>query len=144
MNDPMPFDLQPRLAGELVKLRPLEPEDWAELFAVASDPLIWDQHPANDRYQEPVFREFFRDAIGSGGAFAIGDRASQSIIGSTRYHGHDPASSEIEIGWTFLARSYWGRNYNAEMKRLMLDHAFQFVDNVAFHVGERIFRSQRA
>jgi RimJ/RimL family protein N-acetyltransferase len=140
----MPFELQPNLKGELIELRPLKPEDWDELFAVASDPLIWEQHPESDRYREDVFKVFFSEALESGGAFVVIDTKSQEIIGSTRYYGYDPAKSEIEIGWTFLARKYWGGRYNAEMKQLMLDHAFKFVENVVFYVGENNVRSQKA
>jgi len=140
----MSFDLQPNLKGELIDLRPLTPGDWEELFAVASDPVIWEQHPENDRYKEDVFRLFFREAMESGGAFVIIDKKSQRIIGSTRFYGYDGNKSEIEIGWTFLARKYWGGRYNAEMKQLMLAHAFKFVESVVFLVGEKNIRSQKA
>ena len=140
----MAFDLQPNLKGRLVELRPLRPEDWHALFTVASDPLIWEQHPERDRYEKDVFQVFFREALESGGAFVVIDRSSQQIIGSTRFYGYDPEKSEIEIGWTFLARKYWGGRYNAEMKRLLLNHAFTFVQNVVFYVGEKNIRSQMA
>ena len=140
----MSFDLQPHLKGELIELRPLTAEDWEDLFAIASDPLIWQQHPENDRYKEEVFRAFFRGALESGGALVAIDAKTQQIIGSTRFHGYDPEKSEIEIGWTFLARKYWGGRYNREMKQLMLAHAFKFVENVVFFVGENNIRSQRA
>jgi len=140
----MSFDLQPHLKGELIELRPLKPKDWNDLFAVASDPLIWEQHPESDRYKEDVFKVFFREALECGGAFVVIDSKSQRIIGSTRFYGYDPEKSEIEIGWTFLARKYWGGRYNAEMKRLLLNHAFKFVESVVFLVGEKNFRSQRA
>ena len=138
------FELQPHLVGELLELRPLQPDDWDALFAVASDPLIWEQHPSSDRYQEGVFREFFREALECGGAFVAIDRKTQTIVGSSRYFGYDAAASEVEIGWSFLARSHWGGTYNGEMKRLMLDHAFQFVGNVIFVVGPTNLRSQKA
>jgi RimJ/RimL family protein N-acetyltransferase len=138
------FELQPHLVGDVLELRPLRPEDWEGLFGIASDPLIWEQHPARDRYKEEVFKEFFQEALDSGGALVAIDRKTQSIIGSSRYFGYEPENSEIEIGWTFLARSYWGGEYNGEMKRLMLEHAFQFVDTVAFLVGPENFRSRRA
>ncbi len=140
----MSLDLQPKLKGELIELRPLAPEDWHELFAVASDPLIWEQHPENDRYKEDVFKIFFEGALESGGAFVVVDTKTQQIIGSTRFHGYDPKKSEVEIGWTFLARKYWGGRYNREMKQLMLAHAFEFVENVVFFVGENNMRSRRA
>jgi N-acetyltransferase len=138
------FDLQPHLKGELLELRPLATDDWDELFAVASDPLIWEQHPERDRYTENVFRTFFKEALESGGAFVIIDRQTQHIIGSTRFYGYDPEKSEIEIGWTFLARKYWGGRFNAEMKRLLLNHAFKFVESIVFFVGEDNVRSQKA
>ena len=140
----MSFDLQPHLRGELIELRPLRREDWNNLFAVASDPLIWEQHPESDRYKKEIFKIFFEGALDSGGAFVVIDTKTRQIIGSTRFYGYNPEKSEIEIGWTFLARKYWGGRYNAEMKQLMLAHAFKFVENVVFFVGENNFRSQRA
>lgn len=112
----MAFDLQPHLRGKLIELRPLRSEDWNDLFAVASDLRIWEQHPENDRYKEDVFRIFFKDALESAGAFVVVDRENRQIIGSTRFYGYNPEKSEIEIGWTFLARKYWGGRFNAEMK----------------------------
>jgi RimJ/RimL family protein N-acetyltransferase len=140
----MPFDLQPTLDGELLCLRPLRTADFPDLYAVASDPLIWELHPSNDRYKEEVFAEFFREAMESGGAFAAIDSKTGQIIGSSRFHGYDREKSEIEIGWTFLSRAYWGGIYNREMKQLMLRHAFQFVNHVVFQVGPQNFRSRRA
>ena len=141
-------DLQPHLIGELVELRPLRAEDWNALFAVARDPLIWEQHPAKDRCKEVVFRQFFKKALDevncAGGAFAVIDRATSRIIGSTRFANFDSDQSEVEIGWTFLARSHWGGYFNGQMKRLMLDHAFRFVDTVYFLIGPDNIRSQKA
>ncbi len=140
----MPFDLQPVLKGRLLELRPLRAEDFDALFAVAADPLIWEQHPAQDRYQKDHFRVFFREALESGGALVAIDTRDGRVIGSSRFHGYDGDKSEVEIGWTFLARSHWGGRYNGEMKQLMLQHAFRFVDRVVFLVGLHNRRSQRA
>ena len=140
----MTFDLQPTLEGELVRLRPLRAEDWDDLYTVACDPLIWEQHPCSDRYQEKVFREYFREALDSGGALLIKDAKDDRVIGSSRYDRLDEEKSEIEIGWTFLARSHWGGVHNRELKKLMLDHAFKFVRSVVFLVGPQNLRSQRA
>lgn len=140
----MLFDLQPTLKGELLTLRPLRPEDFHDLYAVAADPLIWEQHPHRDRHREEVFRQFFHEALGSGGALIVIDSDDDQVIGSSRFHAYDPEKSEIEIGWTFLARSRWGGLYNREMKQLMLRHAFRFVKNVVFLVGPQNLRSQRA
>jgi N-acetyltransferase len=140
----MSFDLQPSLWGEFLKLRPLRSEDFADLYAVASDPLIWEQHPIKDRYQEKVFTAFFRESLESGGALIVEATDSGKVIGSSRFHGFDATKNEIEIGWSFLARSYWGGVYNREMKRLMLQHALKFVSSVIFVVGPHNLRSQKA
>ena len=140
----MSFDFQPFLKGELLELRPLRAEDFHDLYAVASDPLIWEQHPAKDRYRKEVFQEFFREGVESGGALIALDLRDGKVIGSSRFHGYDEVNREIEIGWTFLARSHWGGGYNREMKQLMLRHAFRFVDSVVLLVGPENLRSQKA
>lgn len=122
----------------------MKSEDFGELHAAASDPLIWEQHPEHDRYKEEKFRKFFDSGIECGGAFVILDAATDEVIGSSRYNGLDIDSSQVEIGWTFLRTKYWGGLYNRELKRLMLDHAFQFVDNVLFYIGPNNNRSRRA
>lgn len=140
----MPFDTQPVLQGERLQLRPLHADDWQALYAVASDSLIWEQHPARNRHEMDVFRAFFDEALASGGALVVIDRANGLIVGSSRFHGYDEATSQVEIGWTFLSRLYWGGVYNGELKRLMLEHAFRFVESVIFVVGRRNVRSQKA
>jgi RimJ/RimL family protein N-acetyltransferase len=139
------MDRQPVLEGERLLLRPLKPGNWDALFAVASDPLIWEVHPAGDRWQEDVFRAYFADALDKGGALVVIDKASGAIVGSSRMQGYDPANGgSVEIGWTFLARSHWGGETNREMKRLMLGHALGHVERVMFRVGETNWRSRRA
>ena len=140
----MPFDYQPVLKADLVELRPLRSEDYDALYAVAADPLIWEQHPVKNRHEEGSFQVFFREAMASGGALLAIDTRTQRMIGSSRFHGYDKERSEVEIGWTFLARSHWGGVYNGQMKELMLQHAFRFVNCVVFLVGPRNLRSVRA
>jgi RimJ/RimL family protein N-acetyltransferase len=139
------MDRQPVLEGERLLLRPLREDDWDALYAVASDPLIWEVHPAGDRWQEGVFRTYFDDGLAKGGALAVIDMHSGAVIGSSRMQGYDPANGgSVEIGWTFLARSHWGGAINREMKRLMLTHALGYVERVMFRVGETNLRSRRA
>lgn len=140
----MTFELQPTLEGELLQLRPLRQEDFDSLYAVASDPLIWEQHPNPDRYREEVFRGFFQQGMESGGALLAIDKSTNRVIGTSRFAGYDPVKREIEIGYTFLAMAYWGGIYNGEMKYLMLQHAFRFVDSVIFSIGPQNLRSRRA
>ena len=140
----MEFDLQPTLTGALVRLRPLAADEFEKLYRVASDPLLWEQHPEPLRYQRDFFQKYFDGAIASKGAFAAMDLASGKMIGSSRYYDYVPAQREVKIGYTFVAREFWGRGYNPEMKRLMLEHAFRHVDRVMFEIGECNIRSQTA
>jgi len=139
----MNFDYQPVLRGALISLRPLRADDFDALFAVASDPLIWEQHPA-PRSDEAVFRTFFAQSLASGGALVVIEAGSGQVIGSSRYHDYREEESQVEIGWSFLARRFWGGVYNGELKRLMMEHAFRFVDRVVYRVAVKNFRSQRA
>jgi RimJ/RimL family protein N-acetyltransferase len=138
------FDYQPSLDGELLRLRPLGPDDFAGLYAAAADPGIWEQHPVKDRHREEVFRRYFETLLGSREALVAVDRATGEIVGMSRFHDYDPERSEVEIGWTFLVRSRWGGAYNRELKHLMLEHAFRFVRSVVFLVSPDNIRSQRA
>lgn len=140
----MPFDAQPTLTGSLIKLRPLTESDKKILYSVAADPLIWEQHPVSNRHTVREFEKFFSESIESYGALLIFDAHSNTVIGSSRYWGYSEEKSEVEIGWTFLARSHWGGKHNGELKQLMLGHAFRYVDTVVFYVDPENRRSQRA
>lgn len=138
------MNVQATLENENVKLVPLNPNDFEELFSVASDPKIWEQHPNKDRYQREVFEKFFQGAIESKGAFKIMDKSSNEVAGSTRFYDYNPDENSIFIGYTFYATKFWGSKLNPQVKKLMLDYIFQFVDKVNFHVGKDNIRSQKA
>jgi RimJ/RimL family protein N-acetyltransferase len=140
----VPFDLQPTLSSARVHLAPLRADDFARLYAVACDPLIWEQHPNQNRYQEQVFRNYFQGAMESAGALLITDTTSGAAIGSSRFYDLDETAGTVAIGYSFLARKYWGGTTNRALKTLMLDHAFGFVSRVIFHVGEHNMRSRTA
>ena len=138
------MDRQPILAGERLLLRPLTPEDWGPLFAVAADPLVWEVHPANDRWQEGVFRAFFDEALAEGGALLAIRKADGQPVGSSQFRVCPIKPDEFEIGWTFLSRECWGTGLNPEMKRLMLAHALAHYPRVLFRIGETNIRSRKA
>ncbi len=140
----MIFTIQPFLETATFKLVPLDKNDFEDLYKVASDPKIWEQHPNKDRYQRKVFEKWFEGAMDSKGTFLIIDKISNEISGSTRFYDYKEEERSIFIGYTFYARKYWGKGINAEVKKLMLDYIFQFVDKVIFHVGAENFRSQKA
>ena len=138
------FNLTPVLEGPRLIVRPIKEGDWGGMFSAAAKPKIWEFHPVTERYKEPMFRAFFDDAIASNSAFTFIDNETGRIIGSSRFNGLDEELGEVEIGWTFLDHDFWGGSYNAEIKKLMLDHAFKFVDTVVFWVGDKNIVSMRA
>ncbi|MEO1262844.1 MAG: GNAT family N-acetyltransferase [Bacteroidota bacterium] len=138
------MNLQPTLADDLITLKPLEKHDFTALYNVAKDPLIWEQHPCHDRFKIDVFTTFFDDSIKSNGALVIVEQSSGKIIGSSRFKKIKNVEGAIEIGWSFLAREYWGGRYNKSMKELMINYAFNFVEDVIFYIGPKNIRSQKA
>jgi RimJ/RimL family protein N-acetyltransferase len=138
------FDFQPILENEIVKLRPLQVNDFELLYAVASNPEIWEQHPNRERYKREVFKNFFEGAIVSKGAFVIYDAQTNQPIGSTRFYDFDIQKSTILIGYTFLSKDHWGSVFNQAAKKLLMNHAFEYVDYVIFHIGSENIRSQIA
>ncbi len=141
---PEPLDRQPILVGDRVELRPTRPDDWAAHWAIAADPLLWEVHPAWDRFKEPVFRRYFDANLASGGLLTIIDRASGTVIGASRYWEVDAETQSVEIGATYLARAHWGSGINREAKRLMVSHALDAVKAVTFRIGATNLRSRRA
>ncbi|MFL4471918.1 GNAT family N-acetyltransferase [Tateyamaria armeniaca] len=140
----MNFPDQPTLTGETLHLRPLRGDDIPALTHAASDPAIWAGHPARDRYKPEVFAPYAHMLLRSGGALVVTDKASGSVIGCSRYYPAPETPKAYGIGYTFLTRPYWGGAANREMKALMLDHAFEHMDQVWLHVDPANIRSQRA
>lgn len=140
----MKFSIQPVLENEKYQLIPLQQGDFESLYKVASDPEVWSQHPNKDRYRREIFRTFFEGGMESGGAFKIIEKSTGEILGSTRYYDYDKQNNSIFIGYTFYGRKSWGKGINPQIKKLMLDYIFQFVEVVHFHIGKENYRSQIA
>ncbi|MBP1164709.1 MULTISPECIES: GNAT family N-acetyltransferase [unclassified Chryseobacterium] len=140
----MNFSVQPVLENEEFQLIPLQQGDFESLYEVASDPKVWEQHPNKDRYKREVFENFFTGAMESRGAFKIMEKATGNVLGSSRYYDFDEEDNHIFIGYTFYGTNSWGKGINPQVKKLMLDYIFQFVDKVHFHIGKENFRSQTA
>jgi RimJ/RimL family protein N-acetyltransferase len=141
----MPFVLQPTsLHDDLIKIVPLEENDFEKLYEVASNPLVWEQHPNPNRYKRAVFENYFKGAIESKGAFLILDAVTNETVGCSRYYDLNQEDHSVLIGYTFIGIKFWGKGYNKALKKIMLEYAFQFVDKVYFHVGASNYRSQKA
>jgi RimJ/RimL family protein N-acetyltransferase len=138
------LDIQPLLQNDRVILYPLQENDFEALYASASDPKIWEQHPNKDRWKKEVFQNFFNGAIQSKGAFKVVDKATGEVIGSTRFYEYNQNESSIFIGYTFYTVSSWGKGINPAVKTMMLNYVFQFVSKVRFHIGADNIRSQIA
>jgi RimJ/RimL family protein N-acetyltransferase len=138
------INFKPTLQCEILYLRPLQIDDFEGLYAVASDPKIWEQHPQPQRYQRDIFQSFFNDGLRSKGALVVIDSKTEKIIGSSRFYDYDPVNSQITIGFSFLGRNYWGGKYNREMKRLIINHALSILKTVLFAIGPNNIRSQKA
>lgn len=135
---------QPTLENELVLLRPLQRSDYEELYQVASDPLIWEQHPVYSRHKREEYDLFFEESLDTGMSLVIIDKRTNKIFGSTRYYDYDEKNSSIKIGGTFLDRAHWGGSYNFSIKELVLEYAFRFVNKIIFEIAEENIRSQKA
>ncbi|KIA83679.1 acetyltransferase [Kaistella solincola] len=140
----MNFSIQPTLENENIELVPLQKNDFERLFAVASDPEVWAMHPNKERYKREVFQNFFTGALQSKGAFLVIDKNSEEVLGSTRFYDFNEEDNSIFIGYTFYGTKSWGKNINPQVKNMMLDYIFQFVEKVIFHVGKDNLRSIKA
>ncbi|MBP7172869.1 MAG: GNAT family N-acetyltransferase [Cloacibacterium sp.] len=140
----MEFSIQPTLENQNVILQPLQESDFERLYEVASDPLVWEQHPNKNRFEREAFKNYFEGAMISEGAFLIIDKESGEVAGSTRFYAYDEDENSIFIGYTFYGRKFWGSKLNPQVKKLMLDYIFQYVDLVKFHVGAENWRSRTA
>jgi N-acetyltransferase len=140
----MKINLQPTLENNRAILYPLQAGDFGTVYAVAADPVVWEQHPNRDRWKQEVFTTFFEGAMQSGGAFRIVEKGTGQTAGCTRFYGYDEQARNIHIGYTFYGTAYWGTGLNLSVKRLMLDYIFQYVDTVLFHIGAHNLRSQIA
>jgi N-acetyltransferase len=138
------MNLQPTLENDIILIRPLQEDDAEKLYAVASDPAIWEQHPNKNRYKKEVFLKYFEGAILSKGAFLILEKETDEIIGCSRFYDYDPVNKSVVIGYTFIATKYWGKRYNAQIKEMMIDYAFDHVEKILFHIGANNLRSQIA
>jgi RimJ/RimL family protein N-acetyltransferase len=138
------LNIQPILQNDSPVLYPLQENDFEALYASASDPKIWEQHPNKDRWKKEVFQTFFDGAMQSKGAFKVVDKTMGKVIGSTRFYDYNKNERSIFIGYTFYTVSSWGKGINPAVKTMMLDYVFQFVSKVCFHIGADNVRSQIA
>lgn len=140
----MNFNLVPQLSDDVISIESLKEQDFEILYEVASDKLLWAGHPKKDRYKRDVFEEWFESALSAKTALLITEKNTGKAIGSSRYYELDEDKKEVSIGYTFIGTAYWGGEINGRVKALMINHAFETVDKVRFHVDPSNIRSQKA
>ncbi len=140
----MQFNLQPTLENDEILLTPLQADDFEALYAVASDPKIWEQHPNKNRWQREVFQNYFQGAIESKGALKIIDKKTGEIAGATRIYLDKDFADAAFVGYTFFATKHWGKGINPQVKQMMIDYLLQHVSQVLFQIGANNLRSQIA
>lgn len=132
------------LENSEVILKPMLEEDFESLFLVGSDPVIWEQHPDYTRYTRDGFKVYFDKLLANNYPFIIKHKVTNEIIGATSYYQYDSIHNNVAIGYTFIAKKYWGSGINSSIKKLLIDYAFKYVDQIFFHVRDKNFRSQSA
>jgi RimJ/RimL family protein N-acetyltransferase len=133
------------LENNYVRLVQTSEDHFQELYQIGSNPVIWEQHPNQDRWKKNNFRKYFDGGINnSEGCFTIIDKKINKIIGTTRFYSFDENKQSVKIGYTFISNEYWGTKINYQIKKLMMDYIFQFLDKVYFEIGKTNFRSQKS
>ena len=128
-----------------ISLLQIKKENFEGLYLVASDPIIWEQHPENDRWKKEKFNIFFKSALKNElGCFSIFDNSHNKFFGSTRFYSYDENDKAVRIGYTYIAPEYWGTTTNNSIKKMMLDYIFKYLDKVYFDIGEQNLRSRKA
>lgn len=117
------------LSTDKLTLRPLTLDDVPALAAAATDGELWEKKtttvPRPEGFRAYVEKSLELQAAGLALPFATVVRDGDRVVGSTRYMNIDAANHRVEIGTTWIARS-WQRTFvNSHAKFLMLRHAFE-------------------
>jgi RimJ/RimL family protein N-acetyltransferase len=146
MIEPSPMMLE----GHGVRLEPLTQAHHDNLVAAASDGRLWELWFTT--VPEPAqVADYIADALAGQGAghmlpWVVRDLATDSIVGSTRYHDITTSADRLEIGYTWYAASRQRSHVNSACKLLLMTHAFETLgcQVVGFRTDNFNFRSQRA
>ncbi|MEK6154263.1 GNAT family protein [Flavobacteriaceae bacterium 3-367] len=138
------------LENEAVRLSPLELDNFHELYPIASQPKLVQYSPSDIETPEAL-KNYVTVALEqremkTSIPFIIYDKGKGRHAGCTRYMNIDWHNKVLEIGATWIGREFQGSGLNAQMKFLMLNHAFDEMgfEKVEFRVDERNLRSRKA
>ena len=123
------------MIGRTVRLEPMTIEHLPALVEAGLHPELWQWIPTPvttpdemGAYVETALDEARR---GVSIPFVIIDRATDRVIGSTRYANMSTADRHLEIGWTWITPAFQRTAANTETKLLLLTHAFEQDDCIA-------------
>lgn len=139
------------LEGRIVRLEPLGLQHVAGLYAASQDPDIWLYMPYDPSHAVADMEGWVAAALqeqkaGTALPFAIIERATNTIVGSTRYLNIALHDRGLEIGGTWLGLAARRTGVNTECKYLLLRHAFEELGTIRVQLktDSRNLRSQRA
>lgn len=117
------------LEGSTVRLEPLSDQHKAGLCEAIRDGELWKlfvtlvPHPDDiDLFFSNAQKSFEQ---GDGLTFAIIDKHNKKVVGSTRFMKANLPNKRLEIGYSFLGKTWQKTNFNTETKLLLLTHAFE-------------------
>ena len=123
------------LESENLKLIPLSLEFKDDLLNAAKDGELWKlwytsvpSEETIDQYIDTALQQFQNK---TSLPFVIVNKATDSIIGSTRYCNIDSSNRRLEIGYTWYAKTFQRTGVNTECKYLLLQHAFEVYQVIA-------------
>ena len=145
MSNTKSMNFKSNFDNNLFSLIQIKKEDFLELYFVAKDYNIWEQHPENDRWKKDKFYIFFNKGLQNNfGFLKIIDKNCNKVIGSTRFYSYDKVDDAIRIGFTFISKEYWGTSTNFLIKQIMIDYAFKYLSKIYFDIGNNNLRSRKA
>lgn len=123
------------LESKSVKLTPLRMEHAKAIVEAATDGHLWElwftSVPSKENVEQYISKALTDQNIGVALPFVVIDKASQKIIGSTRFCNADTKNNRVEIGYTWYSKSYQKTSINTECKKLLLAHAFETLNAIA-------------
>ncbi len=139
--------ITPTLENDKIRLEPLTLEHTDALAKLVTDGELWKLNIASAPHPEDS-QAYIETALNTADrlAFAVIDKTTNSLIGTTSYYNISPEIQRLEIGYTFYGQSYWRTHVNTNCKLLLLTYAFETLDwkTVGWQTDILNVRSQNA
>ena len=131
------------LIGNLIIVKPLDVNDFDELINSSQDEIIWKFLPTNGTDKNLLRKELELALVekekGNQYPFIVIEKATNKIIGCTRFIKMNQVYLNLEIGWTWFLPPYWGKGYNDECKLLLLTYCFENLKTIRVQIVANVF-----